>query len=123
MRQLFYFGLVGTTAALVNFLVTIVLVSQLKIIPEGANFLAFLVAFLVSYFGHRRFTFASSRHHREALPRFLITAILGFLGNETIFTLMIRVLGIHYITSLPFAILGGAIVVFLLGKFWSFKEH
>jgi putative flippase GtrA len=43
-----------------------------------ASVLAYTLAALMSYAGHRRLTFRSSRPHREAAPRFIGVTALGY---------------------------------------------
>lgn len=59
-KQALWFLLVGASAALVHFVVLISLVNLTAMTPAWANVGAFLVAFIVSFFGHFYLTFQQS---------------------------------------------------------------
>lgn len=80
------------------------------------NTLAFCIAFVVSYIGHRYFTF-----NREGrVLKFFLVAIVGLLINNSIVFL------VSLLVNFPFlAIVMGTsvspIMVFLLSKYWAFE--
>lgn len=92
LAQLLRFGVVGVAATLTNFVVTVLAIERLGLAPPVAATLAVLVAFGVSYGGHRGFTFRAPRDHRRHLPRFLLAQgaifalCLAFTGwaNDTL---------------------------------------
>ena len=123
LRSISWFGLVGACAALVHYVSAVVLEAHEWLSPAYANFVAFLIAFLVSYFGHRYLSFAGNvRSHLHALPRFLTVAIAGFTGNQ------ILLLGLLQHSQLPFWIALGivmlviAIATFFSSKYWAFRH-
>jgi putative flippase GtrA len=118
-----WFTLVGIAAALTHYVVAVVLESVFNAVPAKANILGFICAFPVSYFGHRRFSFAShNTQHRQALPKFLLIAVGGFLVNQTLVLLLLR------FTALPFWLVLGVVMVvvalstYFLSRFWAFKS-
>jgi putative flippase GtrA len=119
--QLFRFGMVGVAALLVHWcLATFVIWRGMQ--PLLGNFLGFIVAFGVSYFGHRYITFATrDTHHSQTLPRFVVVAVTGFCVNQLMFYLLLRYTTIHYALSL-FLVLGAvAAMTFVLSKTWAFR--
>ncbi|QND86659.1 GtrA family protein [Chromobacterium vaccinii] len=122
-KQLFWFGVVGVSAMLLHFaLVTLVLV-PLGVPPLVANVLGFLGAFQLSYWGHRRFTFAAGHvPHRQALPRFFGVSCLSFCVNEAMYFALLRYAPLDYRVSLAIVLFAVAALTFLLGKLWAFAS-
>jgi putative flippase GtrA len=122
-RTLFWFVLVGSTAALVH-LGVYALTTHAWLVPgECANALGFITAFLFSFLGHRYLSFQDTRTsvHRSAV-RFFATALLGFLTNEGVFVTMFRGLDLNEWPSLILAIGCAAIQTFLLSRYWAFEK-
>ena len=57
LKSFFWFGLVGFSAMMVHFYTVVVIFIPFGIHPLIANTLGFLIAFIISYFGHARLTF------------------------------------------------------------------
>lgn len=119
--QLFRFGIVGLSAATVNFIGVVLLVEYANLEPLIANIIAFLLAFNVSYIGHRFWTFNHKKHQSNSAPKFFIIAINSLLLNEAIFALLLHVTSLHYTVALIITIFLVAIVTFILSKLWAFK--
>lgn len=115
------FIIVGVSALLTHWLVVILLVSAAGLPPLLANVIAFLVAFNVSYFGHRHLTFnASERSHRQTLPRFATVAASSFLVNEALYWLLLNFTPLRYDLAMLLVLGTVAGMTYLLGKFWAF---
>lgn len=71
------FGSVGAAATLCYFLLATALAKLLGISPATASVIAYILSAGISYFGHRRLSFASKRSHAAAVPRFLTTLAIG----------------------------------------------
>lgn len=82
------------------------------------NVMAFAVAFLVSYLGHRYFTFCK----KGSLPKFILTALSGFAINNLVLFFMIW-LEIYKEISLLFSICIVPIATYLISCFWVFGEE
>jgi len=120
--QLMRFGIVGTTAAIVHFGIVIGLVELGLMQPLVANVVAFIIAFQVSYWGHRRWTFkGTTARHRVALIRLLIVAMTNLMLNQTLFFIALKVIGMPYIAALFVALAIFPLVTFVFGKFWVFR--
>ena len=124
-KRLFYFGLVGVTAACVNMGVVWLLVEKFfHLTPLFANVFAFLTAFWVSYFGHSLFTFNDNTHQlRDAAPRFFIVAIISFLLSEGMYLLLLHLTPLPYLPALALVLIVVALFTFLMGQAWAFKER
>lgn len=121
---LWFFGVAaaaGLTHLAVFFLIEYFLPS---IFPEIANFLAFSVAFSISFMGHRNLSFSDTTSSVEqSLRRFVVVSVAGFVCNEIVFSLALRLLGWPSWLALlsGFAVAGGQ--TYLLSRFWAFHRN
>ena len=119
--RLLRFGIVGGLAALVHLSVVMMLVEGVRLSPLRANVAGFALAFLVSYGGQRHFTFHDGGSpHRQALPRFLLVTIAGWLLNQGLFALLLACTPLPYALALGLVLALVASLTFLLGKYWVF---
>src|SRR5579864_7998819 len=117
------FGLVGLTAALVHFTVVVLLVEGQGLRPLLANVLAFCLAFQVSYWGHRYWTFrGTEQRHGLAFPRLLLVSSLAFLANESLFYILMTQFKLPYRPALILVLSVLPLAVFLVNKLWVFKS-
>ncbi len=120
--QLFRFGVVGSVAAAVNFLVVVLLVEALHWHPLWANVLAFACAYQVSFSGHHFWTFANQpRRGRFPWVKFLLVAGLSFLLNEGLFFVFLHWVGLYYIWALLCVLIVVPPLTFVCSKFWAFR--
>ena len=135
--QALRFLAVGGSAALVHFLVLVSIVNFTTITPAWANVGAFLIAFVVSFFGHFYLTFKQAdqstkntrlsnnkkNKHLPALGKWFSSSAGGFMANQALFVLGLNWFGERYYI-LIWLIVTGVITVmtFMLGKFWAFKS-
>ena len=123
MRSGFWFLLVGATASLTHLSVYYAGTHWLLIFNELANAIAFVVAFFVSFTGHRFLSFKNSGTSvKQSLLRFFITALAGFLTNELVFVLLFRFLGFNDWIALLIGIATAAAQTFVLSRFWAFRK-
>ena len=118
--QLIRFGLVGIVAAIVHLTTVVFLVEHIALRPLIANIFGYLIAFNVSYFGHRYFTFQCNKPIMQTLVRFFILASVGFGLNETLFFLFLRYLSHYYPVALILTLTLTPCLTFLIGKLWIF---
>lgn len=124
LKQLFWFGATGAAAAATHLLVVVLLVEGGGAAPLVANIGGFLVAFGVSYPGHRYLTFATGRAPpAQSLPRFFLVAGLGFLLNESLFALLLLLTPLPYPAALLLVLGLVAVVTYLLSRHWAFLPH
>lgn len=122
-RELFWFGVVGLSALAAHYLLVSYLLVPFGLAPLVANVIAFLLAFQVSYWGHRRLTFrATGVAHRQALPRFFAVACLSFAVNEAMYFALLHYTPLDYRSALLIVLFAVAALTFLLGKLWAFAE-
>lgn len=121
-RELFWFGLIGISALLVHFLLVTLLV-PMGLQPLLANVVAYLLAFQVSYWGHRQKTFAAGHVcHWQTLPRFFAVASLSFLLNEALYFLLLHYTPLDYRVALLLVLAAVAVVTFVLSRAWAFSH-
>jgi putative flippase GtrA len=119
--QLMRFGITGGTAALTHFSIVFALVHSLHMPPLTANIYAFMVAFFISYSGHRYWTFANSSHSaRSTLPRFFLISCLNFIGNQSLYYFLLTALHMNYLIALVIVLGIIASISFIINKFWVF---
>jgi putative flippase GtrA len=122
VQQILRFGTVGTTAAGVQVGLVALFVEFNLLTPLAANIIAFFIAFQVSYWGHRQWTFnANDRDHRVTLPRLFLIASSAFVANETLFYIFLKDLHLQYILALMLVLTILPVVTFSLSKFWVFR--
>ena len=121
-KQSFYFLIIGGLAAFVNFILVLITVHLGLAKPLIANFFAFLIAFNVSYFGHRFLTFSmTTQSHTKAAAQFFINALIGLVLNEIIYSALLHLLHMQYLVALFITMGLVAIYTFVVSKFLIFK--
>jgi len=116
---------VGLTAALVHALVVWGLVAATAMAPLIANVGGFLVAFWVSFFGHRYLSFTHGRHSpwQRALPRFALVAGLAFAANELFYAALLIFTPLPYMAALILVLGTVAVGTYILSRFWAFSPE
>src|SRR5579872_1726549 len=88
-QQFTRFAVVGLSAAGVHFSIVVLLVEAQWLQPLLANIVAFCLAFQVSYWGHRQWTFSGTQQkHAVAFPRLFLVSVLAFGINESLFYIL-----------------------------------
>ncbi|MFZ2315794.1 MAG: GtrA family protein [Gammaproteobacteria bacterium] len=119
--QVFRFGVVGVTAAGINFSVVVFLVQHYDLHPLVANVFGFLTAFQLSYWGHRVWTFgATDISHRSAVTKLVIVQVLGFGANETLFYIFLS-LHLPYMVALLLVLSILPVFTFFSSRYWVFR--
>jgi len=117
----FWFLAVGGSAALTH--MAVFALAQGQMLPELANALGFLIAFFVSFAGHRLLSFKDAGTSvGTSLGRFAVTALAGFASNELVFMLLLRGLGWPALLALFVALLFAAGQTFVFSRFWAFRR-
>lgn len=116
-----WFLAVGGAAALTH--MGVFALAQHDMLPELANALGFVIAFFVSFAGHRLLSFKDAGTSlRTSLGRFAVTALAGFASNELIFSLLLRTVGMPALLALFAALVFAAGQTFMLSRFWAFRR-
>ncbi|AIT09457.1 polysaccharide biosynthesis protein GtrA [Candidatus Francisella endociliophora] len=121
-KQISLFLIVGILASITNFVIVWILVELGVFNPLIANFFAFLIAFNVSYFGHRFLTFSTTtQSHKKAATQFFINVMIGLILNESIYYILLHLLHIQYLLALFITMAIVAVYTFVVSKFLIFK--
>ena len=124
LLQYIRFGSVGLAATAVHVLAFVMLIELAATSPLLANFLAFALAVLVSFGGHRRWTFraeaADLRDPKAALLKFILAALLGLTLNSSAVYLITELLDLSYWYALLVMVGIVPLIVFLISKHWVF---
>lgn len=123
LRKLTVFGIVGVGASLLHIAVAWGVDWMFSPSIFFANFVGFLVAFLWSYFGHYHLTFRSTKAHRQAAPRFALTALMGYAVNNGVILICVLITGTESIWFIVLAIGFAAAAVYLLSSVWALGEE
>lgn len=120
-RSLVWFVLVGVTAALTH--MGVFAWAQPHLWPEVANALGFIVAFFVSFAGHRLLSFSDAGTTvAQSFTRFMATALAGFAANEVVFIALLRGLDVPGLLALFVALVVAAGQTFVLSRYWAFRR-
>ncbi len=116
-----WFVAVGLAAALTHMAVFALL--RQAILPELANAAGFVVAFVVSFTGHRWLSFRDAGNTvGQSLGRFAATALAGFGVNELVFVALLRGLDWPSPLALFAALAFAAGQTYLLSRHWAFRR-
>ncbi|MCL2523962.1 MAG: GtrA family protein [Betaproteobacteria bacterium] len=121
-RQLFRFLIVGGIATAVQYALLIALVN-VGVPPVPASSIGFVLSAALNYALNRRFTFASARSHREAAPRFAITALAGLAINGALMWLFTTLAGLHYLIAQVGATISTLAWNFAVNRWWTFSSR
>lgn len=119
LGQLLRFGLVGGLATLVHLLAAW---WMLRVWVEGSpfliNFVAFLMAFQVSFWGHSRFTF----REKGSPWRFLLVTLSGFAVNSGLLWVFLALGVSSTFAAICLSVLLVPFFVFMASRFWVFSS-
>ncbi|MBT9501038.1 MAG: GtrA family protein [Burkholderiaceae bacterium] len=118
--QFLRFGLVGAFGTLCHYALLYALVSVFDFAPGLSAGAGAALGAAVNYTLNRRFTFASKRSHREAIPRFLILAATGVLLNGVIVG-QLSLMGTHYMIAQFVATILILVINFSASRIWVFQ--
>ena len=119
--QFLSFVLVGAAGTVLHYLTLTAFVMLALLSPGAASAVGACVGACVNYWLNYRFTFASTRGHREMLPRFFAVAAVGAVANGIIVS-QLSGLGIHFLIAQVAATCTILVLNFLVSKKWIFQK-
>ncbi len=112
---------VGGLATIFQYALLILFVELLFIPKVPSSIISFSLSALLNYWLNFHFTFKSNKSHKEALPKFLIIALIGLLINTCVFMLSIKYLGVYYLVAQIIATAVTLVWNFTVNNLWTFK--
>jgi putative flippase GtrA len=122
LAQIVRFGGVGGLATLAH--VTVALAAQrgLPVSVQQANFMGFLAAVMLSYFGHARFTFQTRVGSAGQVQRFALMSLLGLATSSSTVWLVESALGLGFGAAMAVVAVVVPAVTFIAMRFWVFRR-
>lgn len=122
LLQLLRFGITGGLATVTHFTTVILLVKFALLHPLSANVFGFLCGFVVSFSGHRFWTFSDSTQLvRITLQRFLLVTVINFICNQSLYYTFLTKFHWNYTIALIMVLGIMASITFLASKLWVFR--
>lgn len=118
--QFLSFAVVGAAGTGVHYVLYLALVMLFGVGPGGAAFAGAVAGACVVYLLNRRFTFNTTRQHRETFPRFAALALFGALLNGAIVGALSRI-GLHFLLAQIAATVIVLFINFVVSKKWIFR--
>lgn len=121
MKFLKFIG-VGGVATLCQYCLLVVFVEFASLALLVSTMLSYSLSALLNYWLNYHFTFNSDRAHAQALPRFVLVALVGLLINTLVFALFSLVFNFYYLLAQVAATLFALIWNFGANKLWTFNR-
>lgn len=121
-RQFLMFACVGAIGTAAQYLVLIASVEWLSIDAVIGSTLGFCLGALINYALNYRYTFVSTKSHREAMIKFFVVAGVGAVINSSIMYVGTTLLSFNYLLSQIAATGFVFFQNFVLNKIWTFSE-
>lgn len=122
LRQFIKFTGVGFVSAIGHYglLITLVQIAAVPAVPASAA--GALLGALINYSLNYRYTFRSTRQHREAVLRFAVVASVGLILNTLFMWVGVELIGAHYLLSQ--VVTTGLVMIwsFAGNRFWTFHS-
>lgn len=119
-RQFVRFAGVGCVSAIGHYGLLILLVRGARVAAVPASTAGALLGAWINYSLNYRFTFRSSKSHKESISKFAVVAMVGLLLNTLFMWIGVDVLHLHYLLSQ--IITTGLVLIwsFCGNRFWTF---
>jgi putative flippase GtrA len=119
-HQFTRFAMAGGAGTAVHYVVLVTLVSLAGSAPGRAAFAGAAIGACVVYLLNRRYTFATSRSHAQALPRFALMAASGAVLNGVLVGLLASA-GVYFLLAQVLATGLILVINFIVSKLWIFR--
>lgn len=127
------FAFIGGAATLLQFFLLGLFVELGGLIPVVASAVSYAVSAIFNYLANYYLTFASNTSHKQTLPKFIVTVVLGLALSTSLFAIFLYVLENHlllgtklletaYLIAQLFATLATLVANFLMHKLWIYKK-
>jgi len=120
-RQFFRYALVGLASNIALY-IGYLLITSIGIGHKTAMTLVYLVGVLQTYMFNRRWTFLYRGEISRSMLRYVATYAFGYLFNLVALLVLVDMLGLPHRVVQGALILLVAAVLFLLQKYWVFRQ-
>lgn len=117
LRPLRFLAVGGTATALHLVIAGSILLFFKEVSPYLANLIAFLAAFLLSFFGHKHITFQTG----GSLWKFFVIAVGGFILNNLILSALLAI-PIQNIVAVSIATICVPVLTYTASSIWAFRK-
>jgi putative flippase GtrA len=122
LRRVATFGIVGAVGTLVHYSALVLLVETGLLDAVAATTVGFALGAIVNYLLNYRYTFNSTKAHRDSGPKFALIAIATGLLNTLIVHAGVGILGFNYLFVQVVTTATVFLLNFLLNILWTFRE-
>lgn len=122
IRRFTTFGFVGLIGTGAHYFTLVVLVEAGVMHPVGATTVGFLIGALVNYALNHRYTFRSTKAHRDAAPKFLLIAAVTGVLNALLVYAGVDLMDGQYLLVQVLATVIVFLANFSLNTLWTFRE-
>jgi putative flippase GtrA len=116
------FAIVGVLATIVHIGIVWALIVYAELHTFVANFVAFLMAFTVSFSGHYYWTFYSKNNRWRAIKRFFFIAASAFMVNNIVLAGLLSVEQITPVFAAICAVFVIPVFTYVLSRLWVFRK-
>lgn len=122
LQQFIRFVGVGCCSAVGHYGLLILLVQALHADPVVASAAGALLGAWINYTLNYRYTFRSTKRHRDSVTKFAVVAMVGLLLNTLFMWLCVELLRMHYL--LGQIVTTGLVMLWSFGanRSWTFRE-
>lgn len=121
MKQFASYFTGGVLAVALHLAVLLLLVERFEVAPLLATSAGFALGVCVNYYYQYYITFKSARSHKQALPIFVLLAVIMLQLNSVIFWLLWDKLGAHYLLAQIFSTGVVFLANFTINKRYTFR--
>ncbi len=122
LRQFVKFTGVGFASAIGHYGLLIALVQLAAVPAVPASAAGALLGAVINYSLNYRYTFRSTRQHREAVLRFAVIAAVGLALNTLFMWIGVVLIGAHYLLSQVITTVLVLIWSFAGNRYWTFRS-
>jgi putative flippase GtrA len=121
LMQVVRYGVVGVANNFLGYLIYL-LVTWLWLDPKVAVSLFYPLAATMGYFSHAKFSFSHNGRHRDAIPRYIVAHVVGYLTNIILLYVFVDVLLYPHQLVQIMAMIIVAGELFLLFRYYVFPD-
>jgi len=122
VKQFFMFSFVGISTNLLGYAGYLFL-TGMALTPKISMTIVYLLLTMFSYLGNSYFTFKSIKEKKNAFIKYVFIYVIGYIFNFLILMFFVDILSIDHKIVQFFSIFTVAILMFVVSKFWVFKER